>query len=90
MPIGRHAQGAVGTYLVRGRPRLVGQRTRGALFLNTRGGRISRQSCAKLLAAFLKGSVHLVLIVRPRLPVDRLAPDRFLIGLPATAPSLRP
>ncbi len=52
VPVGRHAQGAVGTYLVRGRPRLVGQRTRGALFLNTRGGRISRQSCAKLLAAY--------------------------------------
>ena len=50
VPIGRHAQHAVGAYLSRARPSLVGQRTRGALFLNTRGGRLSRQSCAKLLA----------------------------------------
>jgi len=52
VPIGRHAQRAVGSYLTRARPRLVGQRTRGALFLNTRGGRLSRQACAKLLAAY--------------------------------------
>ena len=52
VPIGRHAQHAVGTYLSRARPSLVGQRTRGALFLNTRGGRLSRQACAKLLAVY--------------------------------------
>ena len=52
VPIGRHAQQAVGAYLSRARPRLVGQRTRGALFLNTRGGRLSRQACAKLLAVY--------------------------------------
>ena len=52
VPIGRHAQHAVGAYLSRARPSLVGQRTRGALFLNTRGGRLSRQSCAKLLAVY--------------------------------------
>ncbi len=52
VPIGRHAQHAVGAYLSRARPRLVGQRTRGALFLNTRGGRLSRQACAKLLAVY--------------------------------------
>jgi integrase/recombinase XerD len=52
VPIGRQAQRAVGSYLTRARPRLVGQRTRGALFLNTRGGRLSRQACAKLLGAY--------------------------------------
>jgi len=52
VPIGRHAQHAVGTYLSRARPSLVGQGTRGALFLNTRGGRLSRQACAKLLAVY--------------------------------------
>ncbi|MDP9241716.1 MAG: tyrosine-type recombinase/integrase, partial [Actinomycetota bacterium] len=52
VPIGRHAQHAVGAYLSRARPSLAGQRTRGALFLNTRGGRLSRQACAKLLAVY--------------------------------------
>ena len=52
VPIGRHAQHAVSAYLARARPHLVRQRTRGALFLNTRGGRLSRQSCAKLLAVY--------------------------------------
>ena len=52
VPIGRHAQHAVGTYLTRARPSLVDQRTRGALFLNTRGGRLSRQACAKLLGSY--------------------------------------
>jgi integrase/recombinase XerD len=52
VPIGRHAQHALSSYLTRARPGLAGQRTRGALFLNTRGGRLSRQACAKLLAAY--------------------------------------
>jgi integrase/recombinase XerD len=52
VPIGRHAQHAVGAYLSRARPSLAAQRTRGALFLNTRGGRLSRQACAKLLAVY--------------------------------------
>lgn len=52
VPIGRHAQHAVAAYLARARPSLVGPQTRGALFLNTRGGRLSRQACAKLLAVY--------------------------------------
>jgi integrase/recombinase XerD len=52
VPIGRHAQHALSAYLTRARPGLAGQRTRGALFLNARGGRLSRQACAKLLAAY--------------------------------------
>jgi integrase/recombinase XerD len=49
VPIGRHARDAVSAYLSRGRPSLAGPATRGALFLNTRGGRLTRQSCARLL-----------------------------------------
>jgi len=52
VPVGRHAQHALSSYLTRARPGLAGQRTRGALFLNTRGGRLSRQACAKLLGAY--------------------------------------
>jgi integrase/recombinase XerD len=51
VPMGRHAREAVEAYLTRGRPELAGPRSRGAVFLNTRGGRLTRQSCAKLLAA---------------------------------------
>ena len=45
VPLGSYAADAVGAYLVRGRPALA-TRGRGtaALFLNTRGGRLSRQS----------------------------------------------
>ena len=41
-------------YLVRGRPALAGASTRGALFLNARGGRLSRQSCARMLAGHVR------------------------------------
>jgi integrase/recombinase XerD len=51
VPIGRHARAALESYLTRARPILAGPRTRGAVFLNTRGGRLTRQSCARLLAA---------------------------------------
>ena len=51
VPMGRHARAAVEAYLTRGRPSLVGPRSRGAVFLNARGGRLTRQSCAALLAA---------------------------------------
>ncbi|UXF64850.1 site-specific tyrosine recombinase XerD [Rhodococcus qingshengii] len=48
VPVGRPAIAAVDAYLVRGRPSLA---TRGvpALFLNTRGGRLSRQSAWQIL-----------------------------------------
>src|SRR5206468_38189 len=52
VPIGRHAQAAVGSYLARARPSLAGPASRGAVFLNTRGGRLTRQSCAKLVVAY--------------------------------------
>ncbi|MEV5835345.1 site-specific tyrosine recombinase XerD [Nocardia sp. NPDC052112] len=46
VPIGRPALAAVDAYLVRGRPVLAanGKGAAGALFLNARGGRLSRQS----------------------------------------------
>jgi integrase/recombinase XerD len=51
VPIGRMARDAVAAYLTRGRPALATGRSRGALFLNTRGGRLTRQSCSRLLDA---------------------------------------
>ncbi len=56
VPMGRHARDAVGAYLTRGRPELAGPPSRGAVFLNTRGGRLTRQSCAKLLATSASGA----------------------------------
>ena len=52
VPIGRHAAEAVDAYLVRGRP-VAATRGRGtpALFLNARGGRLTRQSVWNLLRA---------------------------------------
>ncbi len=48
VPVGRYAREAVAAYVVSGRPALVengsGRGPAGALFLNSRGGRLSRQS----------------------------------------------
>ncbi|CAM4484979.1 site-specific tyrosine recombinase XerD [Nocardia ninae] len=51
VPIGRPALAAVDAYLVRGRPKLAasGKGNAGALFLNARGGRLSRQSAWQVL-----------------------------------------
>jgi len=48
VPVGRPALAAVDAYLVRGRPALVKKGTP-ALFLNIRGGRLSRQSAWQVL-----------------------------------------
>jgi integrase/recombinase XerD len=45
VPLGRYAREAIATYLTRARPALATARTRSALFLNQRGGRLSRQAC---------------------------------------------
>jgi integrase/recombinase XerD len=59
VPVGSYASEAVAAYLVRGRPELVGlgastagtgRGPGGALFLNARGGRLSRQSAWAVLA----------------------------------------
>ncbi len=51
VPVGRYATQAVSAYLVRGRPTLSGVGTgNAAMFLNARGGRLSRQSAWTVLA----------------------------------------
>jgi len=52
VPVGRYAVDAVGAYLVRVRPDLAARgRGTAAVFLNTRGGRLSRQSAWTVLQA---------------------------------------
>ncbi|MGH2630434.1 MAG: site-specific tyrosine recombinase XerD [Actinomycetota bacterium] len=51
VPLGRYAREAVAAYLTRARPSLVAGSARGALFLNQRGGRLSRQSCDRMIRA---------------------------------------
>ena len=52
VPVGSYARAAVSAYLVRGRPTLVAAgRGTPALFLNVRGGRLSRQSAWTVLRA---------------------------------------
>jgi integrase/recombinase XerD len=55
VPIGRYARDAVGAYVTRGRPGLATPRSRGALFLNARGGRLTRQSISRLLEGYARG-----------------------------------
>ena len=49
VPIGSTASRAVVAYLGRGRPRLAGDRMEAALFLNHRGGRLTRQGLYKIV-----------------------------------------
>lgn len=53
VPVGRHAREAVDAYLVGARPEFASTRSGAALFLNRRGGRLTRQSCARLLSAYV-------------------------------------
>ncbi len=50
VPIGRYAMEALAAYLTRSRPSLAGPRSRAALFLNQRGGRLTRQGATLVLA----------------------------------------
>jgi integrase/recombinase XerD len=54
VPLGSFAREAIGAYLTGGRPALASSTSRGALFLNARGGRLSRQSCARLLGRYVR------------------------------------
>jgi integrase/recombinase XerD len=54
VPLGRYAVAAVEGYLVRGRPALARPRTRGGLFLNQRGGRLTRQGCTNIVKAMAR------------------------------------
>jgi integrase/recombinase XerD len=49
VPVGSAAATALTTYLQRGRPRLVGDRWEARLFLNQRGGGLSRQGLYKIV-----------------------------------------
>ena len=51
MPLGAFGRDAVTAYLERARPAFASKASRAALFLNQRGGRLTRQSCARLLVA---------------------------------------
>ena len=50
VPVGRTAARAVADYLRRGRPQLVGSRVQARLFVNFRGGPLSRQGLYKVIA----------------------------------------
>jgi integrase/recombinase XerD len=50
VPLGRMGREAIGSYLTRSRPGFASASSRGAMFLNQRGGRLTRQSCARMLA----------------------------------------
>jgi integrase/recombinase XerD len=54
VPLGRVAVDALHRYLRSGRPAFAGRSSRAALFLNQRGGRLTRQGAAKLLKASAK------------------------------------
>jgi integrase/recombinase XerD len=51
VPVGRHASEAITVYLTNARPELASTRSRGALFLNARGGRLTRQSCGRMISS---------------------------------------
>lgn len=51
VPLGRYGREAVAAYLTRARPAFATGVGRGALFLNQRGGRLSRQSCDRMVRA---------------------------------------
>lgn len=56
VPLGRLGRDAVRAYLVRARPSFASVRSRSALLLNQRGGRLTRQSCARLLTSHVRTS----------------------------------
>jgi integrase/recombinase XerD len=56
VPIGRFGREAVAAYVTRARPDLESGRARGALLLNTRGGRLSRQSVNRILGAHARAA----------------------------------
>lgn len=56
VPIGRFARDAISAYLIRVRPQLATRRSRSALFLNQRGGRLTRQGCTGILAGHARAA----------------------------------
>jgi integrase/recombinase XerD len=51
VPLGRTARASIGDYLTTGRPALAGRRSTSALFLNARGGRLTRQGAWLIVRA---------------------------------------
>ena len=52
VPVGSAAASALGTYLARGRPQLVGDRYEPRLFVNHRGGGLTRQGLYKIVQRY--------------------------------------
>ncbi len=56
VPIGRQAIAALGAYNARGRPLLVGARAESKLFVNRRGGGLTRQGLYKIVQGHARGA----------------------------------
>jgi integrase/recombinase XerD len=56
VPIGRQALSALGAYRARGRPVLVGARSEAKLFVNGRGGGLTRQGLYKIVQGHARGA----------------------------------
>ena len=56
VPIGRYARDSISAYLTRVRPQIATTRSRSALFLNLRGGRLTRQGCTGILQQHVAGA----------------------------------
>jgi integrase/recombinase XerD len=56
VPVGRHASSALSAYRARGRPVLLGTRAESKLFLNRRGGGLSRQGLYKIVQGHARGA----------------------------------
>jgi integrase/recombinase XerD len=56
VPIGRYARDAISAYLTRVRPQIATPRSRSALFLNLRGGRLTRQGCTGIIQQHAAGA----------------------------------
>jgi integrase/recombinase XerD len=56
VPIGRQAIAALGAYTARGRPALLGARSESKLFLNRRGGGLTRQGLYKIVQGHARGA----------------------------------
>lgn len=54
VPLGSYAVRALGAYLRGGRPAMARPRSRGALFLNQRGGRLTRQGVTNIIRAMAR------------------------------------
>jgi integrase/recombinase XerD len=56
VPVGRYAREAVSAYLTRARPGFATARSRAAMFLNQRGGRLTRQGVSLVLARYVRAA----------------------------------